>query len=326
MKLCHCLALSAVILISAACPNGSAAAEGAGAVDERVAVVNGTVITRDSFEREMTSISRQMAQQDQTSPRIGRKELKDRVLKSLIDRELLFQEANNRGIRVADSAVDEKVDALKGRLGGEAAYQKALSDSKLSETELKARIRQGDAVQQLVDAQVSDRVQISDQESSQFYQMHPELFKQPEQVQASHILIKLAPEADAAQKTAAREKMAVLRKRVAGGEAFGTLAGEASECPSAAKGGDLGYFKRGQMVPAFEKVAFELPIGQVSQVVESEFGYHLIKVTDKRPEQTIAYEKVRGRIVQHLTQTKARIEMRLFLEQLRQTAKIEKFL
>ena len=110
------------------------------------------------------------------------------------------------------------------------------------------------------------------------------------------------------------------------GEEFAVLAKEFSEGPSSANGGDLGNFRRGQMVKPFEEAVFTLRPGEVSDIVETEFGYHLIKVIDKKPETTIAYEDIKDRLEQHLKQEKVQREVSLYVEKLKEKAKVERFL
>jgi peptidyl-prolyl cis-trans isomerase C len=108
------------------------------------------------------------------------------------------------------------------------------------------------------------------------------------------------------------------------GEDFASLAKEFSQCPSNAKGGDLGYFQRGQMVPPFEQVAFALKPGAVSDIVETKFGYHLIKVIDKKAETTIPYKDVKEKLEQNLKREKIQKEVTLYVEKLKEKAKVEK--
>jgi parvulin-like peptidyl-prolyl isomerase len=103
------------------------------------------------------------------------------------------------------------------------------------------------------------------------------------------------------------------------------LAKEYSQCPSSAKGGDLGFFKQCQMVKAFEDAAFALKLGKVSDIVETRFGYHMIKVLDKKPASRIPYEVVKDRLGEYLKQDKVKKEVSLYLEKVKQKAKIERF-
>lgn len=99
-----------------------------------------------------------------------------------------------------------------------------------------------------------------------------------------------------------------------------------SECPSSSKGGDLGFFGRGQMVPAFEEAAFTMKPGDVSDVVKTQFGYHLIKVTNKKPESTMPFDDIKERLGQYLKQQKVQNEVKEFVDKLRKEAKVETFL
>ena len=155
---------------------------------------------------------------------------------------------------------------------------------------------------------------------------NPNFFKIPERVRVSHILIKVDPKADAAQKAAARKKIEDIQKQLKNGKDFSELAKKDSECPSNAKGGDLGYLMRGQVVKPFEDVAFSLKPGEVSGIVETEFGFHIIKVTDKKPATTLAYEQVKDRLAVNLKKDKVDKEIPLYLEKLKKDAKIERYL
>ncbi len=174
--------------------------------------------------------------------------------------------------------------------------------------------------------QIADKVAVSEKESKAFYDVHPEFFKQPEKVKASHILIKLDPNAEESKKASAKEKIENIQKKLKEGKDFAALAREFSEGPSKDSGGELGFFARGQMVPPFEDAAFSLKTGEVSDLVVTRFGYHLIKVTEKPAAQTIKFEDAKEKIVQHLKQEGTKKELQSYIENLRKTASIEKFL
>ncbi len=287
-----------------------------------VATVNGVPISQEDFDFEFQQTIGQMAQQGQMVGEESMPMVRESVIGRMIEEELLYQDTQARGIEVVEQRVSQEMARVKARFGSEEEFQKTLSTLKISEDDLKRKIRRGLAIQQLIGQLVAD-VQVSDDEMKAFYEENTNLFQTPEQIQASHILIKVAPEADDDQKKAAQKKIRDLQKKVRAGEDFAELAKSHSEGPSSARGGDLGYFGRGQMVKPFEDAAFALEKDEVSEVVETRFGYHLIKLTDRRPAGTIEYEEAKERIAQNIKKEKDGQVVRQHLEMLRAKAEIE---
>jgi peptidyl-prolyl cis-trans isomerase C len=292
----------------------------------KVAVVNGSVITRSDFDREMSRLRQRLLSMGKPLNDSQLSEIKKGVLENLINHELLYQESQKQGITVDETAIDEQLKKLKERFSSEAEFKSELSKANLSEATVKSQFKREIAIQQFIDKRFVQGITVSDKESKAYYDSHPDLFKQPEQVRASHILAKVDPGAGESQKVEARKKMEKIQEKVRKGEDFAALAKESSEGPSSDKGGDLGYFGRGQMTKTFEEVAFGLPPGEMSDIVETEFGYHLIKVSDKKPETKIAYEDIKGRLEKHLKLQEVRKEVKLQVEELKEQAKVERFL
>ena len=201
----------------------------------------------------------------------------------------------------------------------------ALTQMGITEVEVRDQIEKGLAINQLVKVKVIDKITISEKESKAFYDSHPELFNQSEQVKARHILIKVPPDADEKAKAEARKKIENVQKKVKAGEDFAELARKFSEGPSGKNGGDLGYFGQGKMVKSFEKAAFSMKPGEVSDIVETRFGYHLIKVEDRKQAKPIAYAEVKTQLTEHLKKQKGQKEIDKYVEGLKKSAKIEKF-
>jgi peptidyl-prolyl cis-trans isomerase C len=294
--------------------------------EDKAAVVNGSVITHQQLERELSRATEQLLQMGRPVSDAQLSEMRKRMLDNLIAYELLYQESKKKGVNIADAAVDEKINELKKQYPDEAEFKKMLSSSDLTEADLKSHMKRGIAIEQLVDKEIVQKIAVSDKEIRTYYDSNLERFKQPEQVKASHILIKLDPEADKSAKAKARKEIETIQKKVKKGEDFEALAKEHSGCPSSEKGGDLGYFGRGNMVKPFEDAAFALEPGQVSDIVETRFGYHLIKVTDKKPPATVSFDEVKESIGGHLKQQQVRIKVLAYVEELRDKAKVETFL
>ncbi len=152
---------------------------------------------------------------------------------------------------------------------------------------------------------ISDKAKVTNKELKEYYEKHKSEFMQPEQVRARHILIKVPAGADKKKWDEARKKALDIRARLLKGESFAKLAQKYSDDPgSKARGGDLGYFGKGRMVPEFEKAAFSLKKGEISQPVKTTFGYHIIKVEDKKPARQRSFKEVEQQIRQKLLRQK----------------------
>lgn len=290
-----------------------------------VAVVNGDEITTADFDREMARVQRQLLRMGKPQDALNLSEIKKEVLESLINKQLLFQESSKKDITISKAELDEQIRKIKERFPDENTFAELLKKEGLSLDDLRSQIKRDLILQQFIEAQFVKNITVSDKEAKDFYEGNLNRFKNPEQIQASHILIKVDPGAKEADKAKARAKLEEIRKKLNKGGDFATLAGESSECPSKARGGDLGYFGRGQMVKPFEDAAFSLKKGEISDIVETGFGYHLIKVTDKKPETIIAYNEVKEKLIQYLEQQKLRNAIGEYINKVKETAKITRY-
>ena len=292
----------------------------------KVAVVNESVITQEDFDREMGRVQQQLLNMGKHLSDSQMPGIKKEVLENLINRELLYQETQRKEIKIDEATINEQVMTLKKRFPSEAEFKSALTKANLSEVAIKNQIARGLAIEQLIGTYVTKKVTVSGQEIKTFYESRPGLFKQPEQVRASHILIKVDPQADEGKRAEAQKKIKEIQQKLQKGEDFATLAKELSEGPSKAKGGDLGYFSRGRMVKSFEEAAFALRPNEVSDIVETKFGYHLIKVIEKRPEAITAFKDAKDKLGQYLKQQKVQKEVSIYVDKLKEKAKVERFL
>ncbi|MDD2605372.1 MAG: peptidylprolyl isomerase [Desulfobacterales bacterium] len=301
--------------------------EARAASDAAVATVNGETISNGQLDRELAGIQGRMARQGQPVPDEALAQIRGRVLDQLIGETLLFQESQKLKIRVDDQKIQGQIDEMAQGFEDKAAFDLALANAGLSREVLTERLGRQMAIQQLIEEKIVAGVQVAEARADEFYKANPEVFVQPEQVRARHILIRTEAEADAAAKTEARKQIDGLRQKAVDGADFAELAKTHSQDPgSKEKGGDLGFFARGQMVKPFEDTAFALKENEISQVVESPFGFHLIQVTGRKPAETVAYETVKPRILEHLKQQAIREKLDAYVDGLRQGAKIEKFI
>jgi peptidyl-prolyl cis-trans isomerase C len=294
--------------------------------DSRAAEINGIVITKEQFEKELSIHLDRVSRQGRQISDDQLASMKEDILDGLIERELLYQASQRAGIKIEDMEIDEQLEGIKKRFPSEADYKNALSKMNLTEDEVKSQINRGLAIRKLIDQQITSKIIITETETKAYYDGNLQMFKQPEQVKASHILIKVDAGAAEAQKTEARKKIETVQQKVKDGGDFAELARQYSEGPSKTRGGDLGYFRRGQMVKPFEEAAFAMKTNEVSGIVETRFGYHIIKVYDKKPEQTLTYADVKDKLNERMKQEKVEKEANQYINQLKKDAEIEKFI
>lgn len=238
-----------------------------------VARVNSTSITWKAFHKALEKQS-------------GRQ-----LLAKMLRDELIKQGAQRYNIQVTDEEVAAELNKIKEQFGSDASLQQALTQYGMTLDNLRDQIK----MSLLLDAIATKDVTVSEDELKKYYEEHKDDFKELEQVKARHILVK--------DEKAAKD----IEKELAGGADFAELAKAKSEDPgSKDKGGDLGYFGRGVMDPAFEKAAFSLEIGETSTPVKSSFGYHIIRVEDKKPEKTSTFEEVRKDVEKRVKKDKAK--------------------
>ena len=327
MRLCSQGTNRLIIAAVAICLlTGPAWADKAASSGKEVASVNGKPIFKSQYEGELSTYQKRIAQEGRQLSDADLTIVKYQILENLIDAEVLYQQSQKEGFKVDDQAINEQIETIKKRFSNEAGYKKALEGMDVSEKEIRVEIQRGMAINQLLDTNVRKKITVTEEESKKFYSNNPNLFKQVEQVKASHILIKVAPGAEESKKIQARKKIETVQIKVRQGGDFGLLAKANSEGPTAQREGDLGYFRRGQMVKSFEDAAFALNVGEVSEIVETQFGYHLIKVTDKKPARTIPYKEAQLRLEQNLKKEKEKTEIQGYIENLKKSAKIKRFI
>ena len=285
-----------------------------------VARVNGDTIGRAEFERAIHTIE---GRAGSPVPPDRRNEIFRSVLDQMVAVKLLAQESAARKIAVADADVDARLGQIRKNFPNEQAFTQALTAQQITADKLKGDIRSDLAVNKLLEEEVGTKAVVTDVDAKTFYDQNLDKFKEEEAVRASHILIRVAPDADEAAKKKARAEAEDVLKQIKAGGDFAALAQEHSQDGSAAQGGDLNFFTRGQMVPAFETAAFALKPGEVSGIVETQFGLHIIKVTERRPARTVPFTEVTGQIKDYLTSQKKEEATNAFIETLKAKGKVE---
>lgn len=293
--------------------------------DAKIAVVNQTPLYRQDLNREMKLLTLKMARQGRSVSEDQLKRYEGNLRENLIQRTLLLQQAEKKGIKVRDSVVDKTFNEFKSGFQNQNDLQAALTQMGFDETTFKVMIRTNLAIKTLIDNEIAKDVSVSDKQIRTYYDEHPDLFRRPEQVKASHILIKVPEDASEEKKASALSSIQSLKQRIENGESFANLAMEYSDCPSKAKGGDLGFFTRKQMVKPFSDAAFTLQPEQVSDVVTTRFGYHLIRVTEHQEARAMAFSEVKEDISSRLKQIHTEKKLSDYIDKLKNSADIQRF-
>jgi peptidyl-prolyl cis-trans isomerase C len=290
-------------------------------IPDVLARVNGEKIERWEFDN---AVKRMEARAGGPVPPDKRDEVLRGVLDQLVAYHLLAQESRARKLQIADSDVEARIVEIRKGFPTEEAFRQGIAAQGLTVDQLKEQAKTSLEVAKVIDAEVNPKVAVQDAEVKTFYDQNLERFKQGDSVHAAHILIGVPQNAAPEQKAEAKTKAAAVLKTIKAGGDFATLARANSSDPgSAQNGGDLGFFPKGQMTPAFEEAAFKLKPGIVSALVETPFGFHIIKVIERRAPRTAPFPEVAGQIKDFLTQGQREQKIEQFVEQVKAKGKIE---
>jgi peptidyl-prolyl cis-trans isomerase C len=284
--------------------------------------VNGQVIPI----RTVAAVARQAAGNDavpaEKQPGIVR-----RAMYQLIVRELLFQEATRRGLKPDEKASRQAYDEARIAYKDDKVWTEELRKRGLDDAAFRAELRVQLTVQTLLNEEAKAIPEPAEEEIRAFYNNNPASFETGERLRARHILIRLPEQSIPLQKDLLHRKAEETLARLKNGEDFATLAKSVSQDPgSAGKGGELPVFHRGDMPPSFEQAAYALKPGQLSEVVESPFGFHIIKLIERLPGETVTYAHAHQQIRDYLRKEKGTTAVEGLITSLKAKARIETYL
>jgi peptidyl-prolyl cis-trans isomerase C len=292
----------------------------AGAVDNGIAVtVNGKDITEAEVDAKIEMVIKRAS--GQIPPNMVeqyRKNIRPQAVDGMVMEKLLADEIKKANINITENDINSKLNEIITEKGMTMdMLNSAIAAQGQTLDDVKEQIKRTMSYEKLIGP-----VEVNDAEAKAFYNENEEDFNKPEEVKASHILVKVDASATPEQKAAAKAKIDGLLKQVKAGGDFAALAKENSDCPSKERGGDLGFFNRSAMVKEFADAAFAMKVGEVSGVVETQFGYHIIKVTDRKEGGVTQFEKAKADIVKSLQDKKKSEIFRRIVEKVRAEAKI----
>jgi len=284
----------------------------------------------ESLTREMaTNMAREMAARQGVPPQMLEQflsqmggQFEQQAIDQFISQTLVSKEAARQDIPVSDEEVDKVLAEISGTLPQGMTLEQALQAQNMAVADLRENIVANERMRKLYEAKTADVQKATEEQISSFYTENAERFKTEEQATASHILISCDEKADEEAHAKAKTEIDTIKVKLSEGGDFAELAKEHSSCPSKEQGGSLGSFGRGRMVPEFEEAAFALDLGTVSDVVKTQFGYHLITVTERTEASTRSLEEVSEEIRTHLDRQAEGKLFQAFVDGLRENAEI----
>jgi peptidyl-prolyl cis-trans isomerase C len=304
---------------------GSSAPTSATINKDTVAMVNGTAITQQQFDNAIKYQLEMAEMKGVTLTDIQLTELKYQMIGSLIDEELLYRESQRSGVKVEEKEINDAYEdrKQKAKFKTDAEFEEALKKSNKSVASYRAELEHGLAMDRFIKNKFSDNMVVPDSDAKNYYDGNPSYFQQPARVRVSHIMIRVASDADQSKKDEATKKIEQAMKRLKAGEDFAAVAKEVSEdSKSKNKGGDLGYISKGLVQKSFEDAAFALKKDETSDIVKTSAGYHIVKVTDKTDARTISFEEVKNDVINNLKSNKVNSLVGNFIKELRNRSTI----
>ena len=294
-------------------------------LDQVAAVVNGDPITltelqeRAGLEWRRVQAMHPGEAQDQEQAKVLQA-----ALDQMIAERLMEAQAKELGVEASDGQIDAAIEDIKkkNRLDDE-QLERALADQGLDRQSFRRQLRRDIEAFRILEVKVKTRVKVTDEDVKSWYQSHPKDLAGNEQVHVRHIFLPVASGASAAEEAAARAQGEQVLERLRAGEDFAAVARQVSKGPSAAEGGELGFVKRGVIQPELEKAAFALEPGQVSGLVRTRSGFHILKVEERKSAAAPPLDEVKDAIRDRLSNERVESQRAQYLAELRKEAVVE---
>jgi len=298
-------------------------------IEEIIARVNNQIVTRAEYLRSKEQLKQEAQQQDPSNTdKIVAERDKD-VLRDLIDQQLLLDKGKDLGI-TADTEVIKRLDEMRKDMHMDSMedLEKAATSQGISYEDFKQNLKNQIITQQVISKEVGSRMNVSKEELQQFYDEHKNQMEQPEQIRLSELLIAekkdKTPPADEQQALAAAQAKADdLLAQIRKGAAFDEIAKKNSDGPTAAQGGDLGYFKRATLAKELEDKTFAMKPGEVSEVIRTKQGFVILKVTEHQQAGVPPLSAIEPKVQEAIYMQKLQPALRAYLQKLREDAYIK---
>ncbi len=297
---------------------------GEAVVDRVVAVVNQEIITLSELEKWIEPLRAQIAAEDRLEKREQVHALHREVLEKLIEEKLIDQEAKKLGIKVSSKEIEAALDKVRRQNNAtQEQLEKALMAEGMTLESYKKQIEKSLRRRKLISSSVKVETKAGEKELREFYQKNIDRYRINETFRPAHILFAIPKEATREEIRGIRKKCESVLSKIRGGDDFGEMALLYSQDASSKSRGDLGFFKKGELLPAFEREALRLKVGEVSGVVRTEFGFHIIKLLDRKGVDPLPFEEVKAKVEMDYYDVETEKAFRQYLSTLREKSIIE---
>ena len=293
-------------------------------VDRVVAIVNQEAITLSEVEKWEKPLLKDTVAEDRLERQQKIREFRRKVLENLIEEMLIDQEVKKSGIKVSSRDVDAALEEIRRRNGtSQEELAKALASEGLTVEAFRKQIEKRILRSRLISWAVKTEFKTAEKDLKAFYDANINLYRTTEAYRPSHILFLVPKEATPEEVERIRKKCQKVLEKIRGGEDFGEMALLYSQDASSKDRGDLGYFKKGELIPVFEKEAVRLQVGEISGIVRTNFGFHIIKLLDRKGGGPLPFEEVKEKVKADYYEQEMEKAFRQFLITLKEKSVIE---
>lgn len=288
-----------------------------------IATIGGVEVNREVFVRVLDNLIKQMKTHGQPLTEEWLKNAQKQVADRMVVAEVLYQDAQAKKIKVDDKEVQDQLDKIAKSFPSPEEYKKGLKEQGVTEKDLKRDIGKNLAIRRLLDEKVAAAVKVDEAEAKKYYDEHTKEFDRPEMVHARHIILLVDKAADDAKKAETKKKMDEIQAELKGGAKFEDIAKKYSQDGSAESGGDLGLFPKGAMVKEFEDAVWNMKPGEVSGVITTPFGLHIIKFEERKAAGSVPFAEMKNDLIRGLESQKKGEAVNKYIADLKAKAKIK---
>jgi parvulin-like peptidyl-prolyl isomerase len=297
---------------------------GEAVVDRVVAVVNQEIITLSDIEKWKASFVDEIKVEDRLERKERTQEALRKILDRLVEEKLIDQEAKRSGLKMTGKEIDGAIEEIKRRNKlTQEEFERAMAKEGLTAEGLRKQIEKQLLRSRIIGMSVKIDSKIGEKELRDYYQKNKDRYRGIETYRPAHILLHVPKGMSGTDIQEIRKKCQEIREKIRKGEDFGEMAILYSDDASSKDRGDLGFFKKGDLIPVFERESMRLQVNEVSECIQSEFGFHIIKLLDRKGGEPPPFEEVRTKIQAEVLDQEMEKAYKQFLTILKEKAAIE---